>query len=47
MAAGALLAAGLAQEAAQKVAPMNYIKFDMLGLQKWATRQRIMRPRAA
>ncbi len=39
LAAGALLAAGLAQQAMGSAAPTNYFKVDLLGLQKWATRQ--------
>ena len=38
LAAGALLAAGLVQEALGIEAPANYMKFDLLGLQQWTTR---------
>jgi hypothetical protein len=38
LAAGALLAAGLVQEALGMEAPANYMKFDLLGLQQWPTR---------
>jgi hypothetical protein len=47
LAAGALLAGGLAQEASRIEAPTNYVKVDMLGLQAWSTRRRVMRPHAA
>ena len=43
LAAGALLAAGLAQEALRVAAPTNYVKFDLLGRQRWATRQVLRR----
>ena len=39
LAAGALLAAGLVQEAVRLAAPTNYLKVDMLGLQQWSTRK--------
>ncbi len=42
LAAGALLAAGLAQHALGMSAPTNYLKLDLLGLQRWSTR-RVMR----
>lgn len=42
LAAGALLAAGLAQHALGMSAPTNYLKLDLLGQQRWSTR-RVMR----
>lgn len=43
LAAGALLAASLAQEALRLDAPTNYFKVDMLGLQRWSTRKMLRR----
>ena len=39
LAAGALLAAGIAQQALKRPAPTNYMKFDLLGLQQWSVRR--------
>jgi hypothetical protein len=39
LAAGALLAAGLAQQAMGIAAPTNYVKLDLLGLQQWCVRR--------
>jgi hypothetical protein len=39
LAAGALLAAGLAQRSLGIPAPTNYLKIDMLALQRWSTRK--------
>lgn len=43
LAAGALLAAGLAQHALGLAAPTTYFKLDLLGLQHWSTRQALRR----
>lgn len=43
LAAGALLAAGLAQQALEMSAPTNYLKVDLLGLQQRSTRRSMKR----
>lgn len=39
LAAGALLAAGIAQQALKRPAPTNYMKFDLLESQQWSVRR--------
>jgi len=43
MAAGALLAAGIAEQRLRIAAPTNYLKMDLLELQQWSTRRSLLR----